>query len=195
MPVKQAFDVLSECDWFGECVGEQSENADVILFLRQQAEACVRLLRKELDLSHDGAVYEVRKFLKSEPLRYCTTPIEKLTMAGFLGVDWRPFMTIPPTLHQPKTPWKGDLIIARQFRFEDYRLDFLLVGRDDNGNQKLLNVECDGQEYHNTTMDQRDYDRERNKFMRASGIEVIRFSGKEICKLAAACAHEAARWA
>ena len=60
------------------------------------------------------------------------------------------------------------------------------------GNQKWLNVECDGEEYHHTTMDQRDYDRERNKFRRESGIEVMRFRGREICKQPAACAHEAA---
>jgi len=188
MPVKQVLEALSECDWFGG----SSEDAPTIVLLRQQANQCVRLLRK-LGLSHDGAVYEVRKFLKLEPLRYCTSPIEKLMMAAFLGVDWRPFMTIPPTIRQPRTPWKkGDLIIAPQFKFGDYVLDFLLVGKGDTGDQKWLNVECDGESHHHTTMDQRDYDRERNKFMRESGIEVIRFRGRDIYKQPAACAHEAA---
>ena len=192
MPVKQVFEALSECDWFEDCFGLPSEDAGAIVLLRQQAARCVRLLRK-LGLSHDGAVYEVRKFLKLEPLRYCNSPIEKLMMAAFLGVDWRPFMTIPPTIREPKTPWKkGDLIIAPQFKFGDYVLDFLLIGKDETGNQKWLNVECDGEEHHHTTMDQRDYDRERNKFMRESGIEVIRWSGSVICKQPAACAHEAA---
>ena len=181
-------EVLSERDWFEECVGEQSEDADVIRFLRQQAGMCVRLLRKELGLSQEGAIYEVRKFLKLEPLRYCQSPIEKLIMAGFLGVDWRPFMTIPPTAYLPgkKSMPKGDLIIAPQFPYGPYTLDFLLFGRDDRGNQRLLNVECDGKQHHNTTMDQRDYDRERNKFMRDNGIEVIRWSGSDICKQPAA---------
>jgi very-short-patch-repair endonuclease len=145
-------------------------------------------------LSHDGAVYEVRKFLKLEPLRYCDSPIEKLMMAGFLGVDWRPFLTLPPAVYQPgkKSMPNGDLIIAPQFPYGPYILDFLLFGRDDRGNQRLLNVECDGKQHHHTTMDQRDYDRERNKFMRENGIEVIRFSGSDICKQPAACAHEAA---
>jgi very-short-patch-repair endonuclease len=193
MSTKQAFEALSECNWFEECFGEKPEDAGVILFLRQQAGVCVRLLRKELGLSHDGAGYEVRKFLKLEPLRYCPTPIEKLMMAAFLGVDWRPFMTIPPTVRRPGEFWKGgDLIIAPQFEFGGRFLDFMLIGKDGTGDQKWVNVECDGEGHHHTTMNQRDYDRERNKFMRESGIEVIRFRGRDIYKQPAACAHEAA---
>src|SRR5262245_42630726 len=151
MPVKQVFEPLSKCDWFEDCLGEKPEDSDVIVVLRQQAAQCVRLLRKELGLSHDGAIYEVRKFLKLEPLRYCNSPIEKLMMAGFLGVDLRPFLTIPPAVYRPnkKSMPKGDLIIAPQFPYGPYILDFLLFGRDDRGNQKLLNVECDGKEHHN----------------------------------------------
>jgi len=53
----QLFEALSECDWFGG----SSEDAPAIVLLRQQANQCVRLLRK-LGLSQVGAVYEVRKF-------------------------------------------------------------------------------------------------------------------------------------
>src|SRR5262249_14122322 len=102
--LKQMFEVLSECDWVESCLGEKPEDAGVIVLFRQQAVQCVRLLRK-LGFSHDGAVCEVRKFLKLEPLRCCTSPIEKLMMAAFLGVDWRPFMTIPPSVRLPGTPW------------------------------------------------------------------------------------------
>jgi very-short-patch-repair endonuclease len=193
MPVKQEFEALSKCDWFEECFGKQPEDAGATVLLRQQAVQCIRLLRKELGLSHDGAVYEVRKFLKLEPLRYCASPIEKQLMAAFLGVDWCPFMTIPPTVCRPGEFWKeGHLIIAPQFEFGGRFLDFLLIGKDDTGDQKWVNVECDGEEYHHTTMDQRDCDRERNKFMPESGIEVIRFRGRDIFKQPAACAHEAA---
>jgi len=55
--IVQLFEALSECDWFGG----SSEDPPAIVLLRQQANQCVRLLRK-LGLSQVGAVYEVRKF-------------------------------------------------------------------------------------------------------------------------------------
>ena len=97
--LKQVFDVLSECDWFEESVGEQSEDADVILFLRQQAGACVRLLCKELGLSQEGAIYEVRKFLKLEPLRYCQSPISRSS-----GGAAATFASSPPLAHMRPQP-------------------------------------------------------------------------------------------
>lgn len=114
-------------------------------------------------------------------------------MAALAFADWRPFMSIPPGVlcaGKKKMP-KGDLIIAPQFNFGPFRLDFLVIGRV-GGDEKWINVECDGDEHHNGTIDQFESGRERNKFMRESGIEVIRFRGAEIWKQPAACAHEAA---
>ena len=188
MGVKQVFEALLESDFFSQ----PSQDARARVLLREQANQCVRILRA-LGFSREGAIHEVRRVLRLDPLRHCTTPVEQQMMAAFIGVDWRPFLTIPPTVHQPgkKSIWLGDLIIAPQYNFGPYCLDFLIIGKDDLGNQKWLNVECDGEAYHHANMEQKDRDRERNKYMRGCGVEVIRFGGDEIFREAAACAHEA----
>ena len=133
----------------------------------------------------------VNKALKSKPFGSCESPIEKLMMAGLLFADWHPFLSIPAVvLHPGQTMPEGDLIIAPQFNFGRYRLDFLVIGKDGRGNQKWVNVECDGEEYHNSTKAQWDADRERDKYMRAANIEVIRHSGAELYNDATGCAAE-----
>ena len=99
---------------------------------------------------------------------------------------------VPAAILHPgeKLPAKGDLIIAPQFQLHHCRLDFLIIGRDDYGNQKWVNVECDGAEWHNANMAQYQADRERDKFVRWCGIEVIRFPGSNIWKDAIGCADE-----
>ena len=115
-------------------------------------------------------------------------------MAVMVFADWHPFKTMPAVVLRPgdKTMPKGDLVIAPQFKLGPYRLDFLVMGKDDADNQKWLNVECDGEEYHNTTMAQYESDRERDKFVQGCGIEVIRFGGSEIWSNAKECGAEAA---
>ena len=73
-------------------------------------------------------------------------------------------------------------------------LDFLIIAEDDAGNKKLLNVECDGAEYHTHNVSMAEYldDRERDKMIEGCGIEVIRFSGSAIWRYAADCADEVA---
>jgi len=120
-------------------------------------------------------------------------------MAGLLFADWYPFLSIPAVvLHPGHMMPKGDLIIAPQFNFGRYRLDFLVMGKDARGNQKWINIECDGEEYHNCSKAQWDADRERDKYLRAANIEVIRHSGAELFNDAKGCAaevvHELLRW-
>jgi very-short-patch-repair endonuclease len=113
-------------------------------------------------------------------------------LASLIFENWYPFLTIPAAILHPgeKIMTKGDLIIAPQFNFGPYRLDLLIFGHDDAGNQKLVNVECDGDKHHNTTMAKYQDDRERDKFLRACRIEVIRFSGSQIWNNASDCAEE-----
>ena len=53
----------------------------------------------------------------------------------------------------------GDLVIAPQFPFGGRILDLLIIADDgtDTGNKKLLNVECDGAEYHTHNVSMADY--------------------------------------
>jgi very-short-patch-repair endonuclease len=197
MAVKHILEAALDSDVFG---GPHPDSRARVI-LAQRSEHCVGLLRK-LEMSEEGARSAVNKALALYPLALCESPIEKMMMAALVFADWYPFLTIPAAVLQPgqKTPALGDLIIAPEFPLGPYRLDFLIMGHDGKGNQKWVNVECDGAEYHhhNITMAEYQADRERDKFVRWCGIEVIRFRGKEIWDNAADCAEEVAlslkRW-
>ena len=194
MPVKHVLEALWDSDLFG---GPHS-NSRALVILHQQAEACVRTL-VGLKLSEEGAVSAINKTLQSKPFASCESPIEKLMMAGLVFADWYPFLSMPAAMmpRGGRMP-EGDLIIAPQFQFGRYRLDFLVIGKDERGGQKWINIECDGDEYHNSTKAQWDADRERDKDLRGANIEVIRFSGSELYNDATGCASEVAieliRW-
>ena len=186
MPVKHVFEALLDSDLFG---GPQSDSRAVAILL-QQANKCVSTLVK-LEMSEEGAVSAINRTLQSEPFASCESPIEKLMMAGLVFADWYPFLSIPAAV-MPRggAMPEGDLIIAPQFEFGRYRLDFMVFGKDELGNQKWVNVECDGDEFHNSTKAQWDADRERDKYLLGANIEVIRFSGSELYNDATGCAVE-----
>ena len=189
MVVKHVLEAALDSELFGG----PNPDSRAIVILRQRADHCAAALRK-LGLSEEGALHEVKKALARDPLASCESPIEKFMMASLLFEDWYPFLTIPAVVLHPgeKLPPAGDLIIAPQFPLGPYRLDFLIMGHDDAGNQKWVNVECDGEEYHqhNITMAQYQAHRDRDKFVRWCGIEVIRFPGSNIWNDAKGCAEE-----
>jgi hypothetical protein len=189
MVVKHVFEALLDSD----CLGGPCPDSRALVILRQRANHCELVLRK-LGMSEEGALSAVNKALELDPLASCETPIEKMMMAAMVFADWHPFKTMPAAvLHRGnKTIPRGDLVIAPQFQLGPYRPDFLIMGKDDADNQKWLNVECDGEEYHKTTMAQYASDRERDKYVRGCAIEVIRFSGSEIWNDAKECGAEAA---
>jgi very-short-patch-repair endonuclease len=153
---------------------------------------CLRVLVNGLGMSEEGALREINRTLRLDPLALCESPIEKAMMAELVFADWRPFATIPAAVHRPgvKKMTQGDLVIAPQFKLGDYRLDFLIIGYNDLGGSKWINVECDGDAYHNTTMAKWEGDRERDKCMRAWNIEVKRFPGRDIVKQPRECGEE-----
>jgi len=190
MVLKHVLEAAFDSDFFGG----PSPDTRAILLMRERANHCIRVLTK-LGMSKEGAGGAVRKALKSETLLYCASPIEQCMMAGLIFADYRPLMTIPALVKPPaQKRWpKGDVIIAPQFAFGPYRLDFLVIGKDNFGGQKWIDVECDGEEHHATcSMAKWESDRERDKFIEGAGIEVIRFTGSDIWKQPAACADEAA---
>ena len=111
----------------------------------------------------------------------CESPIEAMTLASLVFADWSPFMTIPAQICRPRRPVpKGDVVICPQFNFGHYRLDFLVMGRVSGRHPALLNVECDGDEFHNANMEQWNRDAARDQYVMACGVSVIRLSGKRI---------------
>lgn len=62
-------------------------------------------------------------------------------------------------------------IINNTYRYEKYRLDFLVKLK-----WLKLDIECDGDSFHTD----KNYDRKRDEYMDSSSIEVLRFSTDEI---------------
>ena len=69
---------------------------------------------------------------------------------------------------------KYDLRPEQQFEMGNYRIDFAFP-------EKLLAIEVDGWVFHK---DRKEYDEERDDFIRSQGWKVLRFSYKEVLKQA-----------
>lgn len=65
--------------------------------------------------------------------------------------------------------------ITPQYVFKPYRADFLV-----DGAEVALIVECDSQEFHERTEEERRYEKERDRFFQKHGYRVFRYTGKEI---------------
>lgn len=62
-----------------------------------------------------------------------------------------------------------------------YRLDFgLFWPRSDGKGYIKLAVECDGHDYHEKTKEQARRDKEKDRYLKSHGWEVVRFTGSEI---------------
>jgi len=81
--------------------------------------------------------------------------------------------------------------IAPQVWLVPYRCDFVLTAYETAIYPRVVCVECDGHEFHKATDEQRNRDRIRDDAIRAMGVKVLRFSGKQIKRDPYACAHAA----
>ncbi|MEM7134497.1 MAG: DUF559 domain-containing protein [Chloroflexota bacterium] len=77
-------------------------------------------------------------------------------------------------LDDQEIPYQSQYPVHNEDAGFTYRLDFYIEA---NGIQ--LDVECDGEKFH-TSESAIQHDRVRDSFMRAKGIQVLRFTGKQI---------------
>lgn len=76
--------------------------------------------------------------------------------------------------------------IVPQYKIGKYRCDFLVtyaLGNNANKGKQIENkviIECDSQEFHDTTEKQRRYEKTRDRFLQSKGYTVFRYTGKEI---------------
>uniref|UniRef100_A0A6H2A0H4 DUF559 domain-containing protein n=1 Tax=viral metagenome TaxID=1070528 RepID=A0A6H2A0H4_9ZZZZ len=93
-----------------------------------------------------------------------TSPIEQMMYVSLLAVSK---LNYYPLQIQP------------QFVIGEYRVDFLVgCGKKDN----FIIVECDSQAFHERSVDERSYEKKRDRFLQKEGYKVFRFTGKEIMK-------------
>ncbi len=83
---------------------------------------------------------------------------------------------------------------APQVRCGDHRVDFMFVGYCAELRPALLAVECDGHDFHERTKEQAARDKARDRDLAQMGIHVMRFTGSEINRNAAACVLDVQRF-
>jgi very-short-patch-repair endonuclease len=108
----------------------------------------------------------------------CDSPIEKLLLPWLVFEDYGSQVSGPARIIGPEDREMpiADLMIAPQFAFGRYRLDFALLVKDMKGARRIFAIECDGAEYH---MDEH-ADAIRDEYLREWGVTTIRASGSEI---------------
>lgn len=94
------------------------------------------------------------------------SPIEQILFLTVVSLD--------SAMLQLRENYKHIEIIP-QYKMGRYKVDFLMKGDKD----KLV-VECDSQKWHETSEEHRRYEKERDRFIQASGYKIFRYTGKEI---------------
>lgn len=151
-------------------------------------------LREHFAFELSEYVDHIRSLLKS-----CQSPIETKFLEAL--VDGSPAYGMPVVytpyylFQETKGVYQNGLHICPQHEIElskKYCADFLLITRDRNtGAPRKLIIECDGHDFHERTKEQAAKDRARDRDMTAAGFPIMRFTGSEIHKNAAACAQQA----
>lgn len=85
----------------------------------------------------------------------------------------------------------ADIIsVVPQAVIRSYRIDFLVVGK--YRGPIIVAVECDGHEWHERTPTQAQRDKSRDRVLQSLGMQVLRFTGREIWQNPDKCALEVA---
>lgn len=77
--------------------------------------------------------------------------------------------------------------LEQQWPVGNYRLDFAAIGTD------KIAIEIDGHNYHERTKEQAQHDKSRDRYLVECGWRVLRFTGSEVFKDAAACVRQIER--
>jgi very-short-patch-repair endonuclease len=83
------------------------------------------------------------------------------------------------------------LKIHPQFRVDKYRADFALFYSIDNKEIHIVIIECDSQEFHERSEQERRYEKARDRYFVKHGYKVFHYTGKEILENPFAPASEA----
>lgn len=124
----------------------------------------------------------------------CESPIEAILGTHLMALSAfglpTEFIVGPSSRSQYLTP-AGDMVfVMAQQPIGKYRADFVVQLFLEGVLRSTVVVECDGHDFHERTKEQASRDRSRDRAMTADGYTVMRFTGAEIHKDAAACAAE-----
>lgn len=126
----------------------------------------------------------------------CESEIEKLFLESWLGISGEEYndfnFDCDFKLNKVSRDYYDDCLsferifyeIRPQYKVDNYRVDFLIRAFDLDKNQDLIYskilVECDGYEFHKSH-EKFIHDRQRDRFLKCKGFDVVRASGSEIC--------------
>lgn len=121
----------------------------------------------------------------------CESPIEVAFAAALMAADQIDHRYLRLDLHleraEDEGKWREDLcLLMPQYQWAQYRIDFAI--RLPKFRFKYLFIECDGHDFHERTKEQAARDRNKDRDIQQAGIPILRFTGSEIHKDAAACA-------
>lgn len=67
-----------------------------------------------------------------------------------------------------------DIKIVYQYKIGKYRVDFFI------SNKKSVVVECDSQQFHERTEEERRYEKARDRFLQKKGYKIFHYTGADI---------------
>lgn len=106
------------------------------------------------------------------------SPIEDIMVMPLVFADWFGFYAapVPVYLEGSSAPAPdSDILIIPQMKFMRFRADFGIVCQAGDA-RKIFFVECDGNEFHQDVA----HDLERDRYLKALGVTLIRLTGSEI---------------
>ena len=133
----------------------------------------------------------------AEGVARCESPVEELFLAAFLHprVGWEHDTEVeflyPPSgliVHANPPPARG-LWGWQQISIGGYRVDFIIASTL-YGTERRAIVEIDGHDFHERTREQASRDKARDRHLAGLGFQVLRFTGSEVYRDAAAVVDE-----
>jgi very-short-patch-repair endonuclease len=135
--------------------------------------------------------------------RTCESPIEVMLMAGlyqaaiddglhqFMDSRGGPYFCAPEDagIRLDGRPEEG-IFICPQVVIGDYRVDFLVSYVSHPDPTVRFAVECDGHDFHEKTKEQAQRDKARDRILQSTGLNVFRFTGREIYADPVKCGRE-----
>ena len=69
--------------------------------------------------------------------------------------------------------------ISTQYKIGNYRVDFFICYKKKKESKYII-VECDSQEFHERTEQERKYEKKRDRYLQSKDLKIFNFTGKEI---------------
>jgi len=104
------------------------------------------------------------------------------------------FTALSAVAHVWNTFFQDKIEIEPQKEIGKYRVDFVIshfkVGENDKTTINNIVVECDSQQFHERTEEERRYEKKRDRYLLQQGLNIFHYTGKEIIESPFKVAHD-----